>query len=38
VLTPLIPDPPWEREWKGGEGKLDDEEPGGSEEEEEEAE
>lgn len=38
VLTPLIPDPPWEREWKGGEGRLGDEEPAGSDEEEEEAE
>ncbi|KDR76008.1 hypothetical protein GALMADRAFT_139765 [Galerina marginata CBS 339.88] len=25
ALTPLMPDPPWEREWKGGEGKLGDE-------------
>ncbi|KAF4613783.1 hypothetical protein D9613_007481 [Agrocybe pediades] len=32
ALSPLIPDPPWEREWKGGEGKLGDEDPdGGSE-------
>jgi hypothetical protein len=23
ALTTLNPDPPWEREWKGGEGKLD---------------
>lgn len=22
ALTTLNPDPPWEREWKGGEGKL----------------
>jgi len=36
MLTPLIPDPPWEREWKGGEGRLGDEDPGGSGEEEEE--
>ena len=28
-LTPLSPDPAWEREWKGGEGKF-----GGEEEEE----
>ncbi|CAA7269576.1 unnamed protein product [Cyclocybe aegerita] len=25
ALTPLVPDPPWEREWKGGEGRLGDE-------------
>ncbi|KAF9478312.1 hypothetical protein BDN70DRAFT_860292 [Pholiota conissans] len=31
ALTPLVPDPPWEREWKGGNGRLGDE----SEEEEE---
>lgn len=22
ALTTLDPDPPWEKEWKGGEGKL----------------
>lgn len=41
ALTTLNPDPPWEKEWKGGEGKLnlgDDEEgdrDGGSGDEEE---
>ncbi|KAF9037671.1 hypothetical protein BJ165DRAFT_1408342 [Panaeolus papilionaceus] len=32
ALTPLAADPPWEREWKGGEGKLGDEENEGEEE------
>lgn len=30
ALTSLSADPPWEREWKGGEGKLGDEDPDGS--------
>ncbi|KAF8972176.1 hypothetical protein BDZ97DRAFT_1783575, partial [Flammula alnicola] len=29
ALTPVMPDPPWEREWKGGEGRLGDEDPDG---------
>ncbi|PPQ91707.1 hypothetical protein CVT25_012848 [Psilocybe cyanescens] len=29
VLTPVLSDPPWEREWKGGDGRLGDEEPDG---------
>ncbi|KAF8181325.1 hypothetical protein BJ912DRAFT_614228 [Pholiota molesta] len=34
ALSPLIPDPPWEREWKGGSGRLEGEDmddEGGSE-------
>ncbi|KAH9481232.1 hypothetical protein JR316_0005753 [Psilocybe cubensis] len=29
ALTPILSDPPWEREWKGGEGKLGCEDPDG---------
>lgn len=29
MLTPVLSDPPWEREWKGGDGRLGDEEPDG---------
>jgi hypothetical protein len=32
ALTTLDPDPPWEKEWKGGEGKLNLEDGGGDEE------
>ena len=35
ALVPLSPDPAWEREWKGGEGRLGDEEAEEEEEEEE---
>lgn len=35
ALVPLSPDPAWEREWKGGEGRLGDEEVEEEEEEEE---
>ena len=29
ALSPLVADPPWEREWKGGNGRMGDEDPEG---------